>query len=40
MVLIVEPSSAKSIIVKLAQSNISSWVIGETVKGRKEVEIS
>jgi len=39
MVLIVEPTSAKTIISKLAESKLKSWVIGEVVKGKKEVEI-
>ena len=39
MVLIVEPSVVKSIISKLAEFKLKSWVIGEVVKGKKEVEI-
>ncbi len=39
MVLIVEPSAAKSIIAKLAKSKLKSWVIGEVVRGKKSVEI-
>ena len=39
MVLIVKPDSAKSIILKLADSKLKSRVIGEVVKGKKEVEI-
>ena len=39
MVLIVEPSVVKSIISRLAEFMLKSWVIGEVVKGRKEVEI-
>ena len=39
MVLIVEPSSAKVIISKLAEFKLKSWVIGEVVKGKKEVGI-
>ncbi len=40
MVLIVEPSSAKAIISKLAEFKLKSWVIGEVVKGKKQVEIA
>jgi phosphoribosylformylglycinamidine cyclo-ligase len=39
MVLIVAPRSANSIISKLAESKLNSWVIGEVVNGNKEVEI-
>lgn len=39
MVLIVSPKSAKSIIAKLAASKQKSWIIGELVKGKKQVEI-
>jgi len=39
MVLIVEPASAKAVIQKLAEFKLKSWVIGEVVKGEKEVEI-
>jgi phosphoribosylformylglycinamidine cyclo-ligase len=39
MVLIVEPGVVKSIISKLAEFKLKSWVIGEVVKGKKEVEI-
>jgi len=39
MVLIVASRSAKEIISKLAQSRLKSWVIGEVVKGKKEVQI-
>jgi phosphoribosylformylglycinamidine cyclo-ligase len=39
MVLIVEPSSAQLIISKLAESKLKAWVIGEVVRGKKEVEI-
>ena len=39
MVLIVEPKLTKTVISKLAESKLKSWVIGEIVKGKKEVEI-
>jgi len=39
MVLIVEPKSTKAIIQKLAEFKLKSWVIGEVVKGKKEVEV-
>ena len=39
MVLIVEPASVKAIISKLANFGLKSWVIGNTVKGNKEVKI-
>ncbi len=39
MVLILEPQSVKAIISKLAEFKLKSWVIGEVIKGRKEVEI-
>jgi phosphoribosylformylglycinamidine cyclo-ligase len=39
MVLIVASQSAKEIIAKLAVFKLKSWVIGEVVKGKKEVEI-
>lgn len=39
MVLIVEPKSAKAIISKFTGMNLKSWVIGEAVNGRKQVEI-
>jgi len=39
MVLIAEPKSAKSIISKLAEFRLKSWVIGEVIKGNKVVEI-
>lgn len=39
MVLIVEANSAKNIISKLSELKIKSYVIGEVVKGKKEVEI-
>lgn len=39
MVLIVESSSARVVISKLAEFKLKSWVIGEIVKGKKEVKI-
>jgi len=39
MVLMVESSVAQSIISKLAEFNLKSWVIGEVVSGNKKVEI-
>lgn len=39
MVLIVSPGYTKAIIAKIAEFNIKSWVIGEVVKGKKEVEV-
>jgi len=39
MVLIVEPGYAKTVISKLAEFKLKSWIIGEVVKGKKEVEI-
>ena len=39
MVLIAEPKSARKIISRLSKFNLKSWVIGEIVKGKKQVEI-
>ncbi len=39
MVLIVERGFEKSIISELAEFKLKSWIIGEVVKGKKEVEI-
>ncbi len=39
MVLIAAPEFTNKIISKLAGSKIKSWVIGEVVRGRKQVEI-
>lgn len=39
MVLIVEPKLTKAVISKLAESKLKSFVIGEIVRGKKEVEI-
>ncbi|MBI4972294.1 MAG: phosphoribosylformylglycinamidine cyclo-ligase [Candidatus Omnitrophica bacterium] len=39
MVLIVEPDAAPAIISKLAAQKLKAWVIGEIIKGKKEVEI-
>ena len=39
MVLIADGKSAKAIISKLASFKLQSWVIGEVIRGRKQVEI-
>jgi len=39
MVLIVEPKSAKAVISGLSKFKLKSYIIGEVVKGKKEVEI-
>ena len=39
MVLIAQPKSAKEIVSRLSRFNLKSWVIGEIVKGKKQVEI-
>ncbi len=39
MVLIVTPESVKTIISKLAEFKLKAWIIGEVVKGKKQVEI-
>lgn len=39
MVLIVEPKSTKAVISKLAEFKLKSCVVGEVVRGKKEVEI-
>lgn len=39
LVLFVEPAAAKTIISKLSELKVKSWVIGEAVEGKKEVEI-
>ncbi len=39
MVLIVEPRVARKIISRLSKFDLKSWVIGEVVKGRKQVEM-
>ena len=39
MVLIVRPAAAKNIIAKLASIKLKAWIIGEAVKGKKEIEI-
>lgn len=39
MVLIVEPKGVKDIMSQLTKSNLKSWVIGEVIKGKKQVEI-
>lgn len=40
MVLVVRPHSVSKIKSKLAKFNLRNWVIGEVIKGRKEVEIA
>ncbi|MEK6727186.1 MAG: phosphoribosylformylglycinamidine cyclo-ligase [Candidatus Omnitrophota bacterium] len=40
MVLVAEPKSANTIISKLAGHRFKSWIIGEVIKGKKEVEIT
>jgi len=37
MVLIAKPESAKAVISKLTELKVRSWVIGEALKGRKQV---
>lgn len=39
MVLIVSPDAAKEIIDRLAGLKLKSWVIGEVVRGKKQVEV-
>jgi phosphoribosylformylglycinamidine cyclo-ligase len=39
MVLVVEPNSARAVISRLAEFKLKSWIIGEVVKGKREVEI-
>lgn len=39
LVLIVEPKSSKAIISKLFDLKIKSWVIGEVVRGKKQVQV-
>ena len=39
MVLIVKSAAAKNIIAKLASMKLKTWVIGETVNGKKGVEV-
>lgn len=39
MVLIVKPDETSAVVSKLAGSKLKSWIIGEAIKGRKEVEI-
>jgi len=39
MVLIAEPKSAKAIMTRLSKFNLKSYVIGEIVKGKKQVEV-
>ncbi|MDD2680275.1 MAG: phosphoribosylformylglycinamidine cyclo-ligase [Candidatus Omnitrophica bacterium] len=40
MVLIVAPAAANSIIAKLKEQKLKSWIIGEAVKGNKQVHIA
>ena len=40
MVLIVAPACAHAVISKLAESRLKAWVIGEVVRGKREVEIA
>ncbi|MFA5144625.1 MAG: phosphoribosylformylglycinamidine cyclo-ligase [Candidatus Omnitrophota bacterium] len=39
MVLITRPKYAQAVILKLAGLKLKSWIIGEVIKGKKEVEI-
>lgn len=39
MVLIVSPESAAEIIARLKEFKLKAWVVGEVVKGKKQVEI-
>jgi phosphoribosylformylglycinamidine cyclo-ligase len=39
MVLIVRPQAARNIIFRLSELKLKSWIIGEVIKGKKEVEI-
>jgi len=39
MVLIVKPEFTRMIIAKLAEFKLKAWVIGEAIKGKKEVEL-
>jgi phosphoribosylformylglycinamidine cyclo-ligase len=39
MVLVVEPQSTKAIISKLSGFKLKSWIIGEVIRGKKEVEM-
>ena len=39
MVLIVDPQSVDKVIKKLAKFNLNSWVIGEAIRGKREVKI-
>lgn len=40
MVLVVQAKSAKAIISRLSEYKLKSWIIGEVIKGEKEVEIA
>jgi phosphoribosylformylglycinamidine cyclo-ligase len=39
MVLIVAPGAAKSIVAKFAKMKLKSWLIGEVIRGKKEVGV-
>jgi len=39
MVLIVQAASSRAIIAKLSELKLKSWIIGEVIKGKKQVEI-
>ena len=39
MVLIVKAKAAKAVIARLAKAGSKSWVIGQVIKGRKQVEV-
>lgn len=39
MVLVVAQEASKEIIARLSKSGLKSWIIGEIIKGKKEVEI-
>ena len=39
MVLIVRPQASRNIIFRLSELKLKSWIIGEVIKGKKEVEI-
>ena len=39
MILVVEPASANTIISKLKEQKLKSWVIGKVVKGNKQVHL-
>ncbi len=39
MVLIVHPEHARAVVVKLSRLKVKSWIIGQAIKGQKEVEL-